>query len=448
MAPLLSPFLHSLRTWHQDKVAPIDHRAVAKDVYREGEISGGYFLTLTIANLIALCGLLTNSMPVIIGAMLISPLMGPILSFGYAFITGEQQIWRSSVRKITMSVALTIGVAALATFVSPLTGLTTEILSRTRPNLYDLVVAFLAGLVGAVALCTKKNFLTVVPGVAIATAVIPPLSVAGFGAGIADPKIAVGGFLLFFTNLVAIIIATCLIFSFYGFRTNTATQLDPAQLKRRSIYLGFVLVVLAIPLAHTLYSSIAEVRLHTSIRNALQQEFNRPQRSSLNSFTFLERRPDLLELNVLLNAVEYLNDEEVRHSEKQLARTLRRQVSLHLEQVKVQAGGLKKQPLQPTVPSLVPARPPFQVVQEARQETITAVRQATAEVEKVIAPAVVEEFHIGFAEKDPALTLMVTLRREQPLSETEMEWVKQLFMRELGQPVTLQITVVPPTVPH
>ncbi|MEW6594129.1 MAG: TIGR00341 family protein [Thermodesulfobacteriota bacterium] len=444
---LLSTFLKALRTWHQDKVALIDHRAVAKDVYREGEVSAGYFMTLAIANLIALCGLITNSSPVIIGAMLISPLMGPILSFGYAFITGDKQIWRTSVRKITISVVLTIGIAAMATLFSPLTDLTSEIMSRTRPNLYDLIIAFLAGLVGAVALCTKKNFLTVVPGVAIATAVIPPLSVAGFGAGIANHTIAIGGFLLFFTNLVAIIIATSLIFFFYGFRSRMTAEMDQTLLKKRSLYLTGILLVISIPLAHTLYSSISEVRLNSTIRSALQKEFNREHRAYLNSFTFRERR-DALELNVLLNTIDYLKDDEVKRVEEALTKSMRRKVSLNLEQLKVQTGGLKEQVTQPVTPTIVPpTRSPNEILQGARRETIALVRHAAAGVEQIVAPSRINDFSIGFSGKRPGLELHITLQRDQPLSENELGWVRQMFSRELGQPVRLQVTVVPMVAP-
>ena len=78
---------------------------------------------------------------------------------------------------------MTLAIAVIATYVSPIKDITSEIISRTNPNLYDLIIAFLAGTAGAGAMCTGKNYLTVVPGVAIATAVIPPLSVAGFGIG-------------------------------------------------------------------------------------------------------------------------------------------------------------------------------------------------------------------------------------------------------------------------
>ncbi len=103
------------------------------------EISAGYFTIVTIANLIALNGPLINSAPVIIGAMLISPLMGPMLSFGFAFVTGDSFVWMKSLRKIVSSVLLTAFIAALASYLSPLIEITQEITARATPNIiYDI----------------------------------------------------------------------------------------------------------------------------------------------------------------------------------------------------------------------------------------------------------------------------------------------------------------------
>jgi uncharacterized hydrophobic protein (TIGR00271 family) len=230
-----------VKKWLQNTASTINHESVIKDIAQETDVSKGYFLMLTAANLIALSGLITNSAPVIIGAMLISPLMGPILSFGFAFTTGAKQIWKRSVRKITFSIVVTLVVAAFASFLSPMKEIAQEMLSRTRPNLYDLIIAFLAGSAGAAALCTKKNYLTVVPGVAIATAVIPPLSVAGFGIGVWNYNLFFGGLFLFFTTFVAITIATGIVFFIYGFRPTMITETDLSQLKKRLAYLGTVL---------------------------------------------------------------------------------------------------------------------------------------------------------------------------------------------------------------
>ena len=125
---------------------------------------------LLLASLIALLGLLTNSVAVVIGAMLISPLMGPIISSGLAFTIGDLHLARRAFKTIAISVMLTIVVCTIISFISPLKEPTAKILARVRPNIFDLFVAVLSGIVGAIALCTKRDYLITASGVAIATA--------------------------------------------------------------------------------------------------------------------------------------------------------------------------------------------------------------------------------------------------------------------------------------
>jgi len=133
---------------------------VVQDIFRDSEITAGYFLSLTVANLIALCGLITNSARSLSAPCSLFP-HGAILASVTPSSPGPLHLSRS-VRKIVVSVTVTIIVATIATFLSPVTDLTTEIVSRTHPNLYDLIVAILAGIAGAGAICNKKGFLTVV----------------------------------------------------------------------------------------------------------------------------------------------------------------------------------------------------------------------------------------------------------------------------------------------
>ncbi|MEQ8161455.1 MAG: DUF389 domain-containing protein, partial [Smithellaceae bacterium] len=129
----LKKMKYLIKKWLIDKYPVVNHKEIIKDIYGEVDISIGYLLVLTLANLIALCGLLINSVPVIIGAMLISPLMGPFLSFGFSFITGDSFLWAKSSRKIIVGVFLTILIAAAASYLSPLNEVTPEIAARTKP---------------------------------------------------------------------------------------------------------------------------------------------------------------------------------------------------------------------------------------------------------------------------------------------------------------------------
>lgn len=435
---LWEKIITSIRQWLREHADDINHNAVRGDIFANAEISLGYLFILSVANLIALCGLLLNSSPVIIGAMLISPLMAPILSFGFAFVTGDKGIWKRSVRKIIISVMLTIFIASIAAFVSPLKDVTAEIAARTKPNLYDLIIAFLAGIAGASALCTKKNYLTIVPGVAIATAVIPPLSVTGFGFGTGNLNILYGGFLLFFTNFVAIVISTGLVFFFYGFRPGISEETDIPQLKKRFVYLFTVLLVISIPLAYTLQSSITEVRERTLVQRALRKELDIEKRSRLASFSYKKGVKGILEVSAQVNTVSYLNDNEVVRAEKGLETYLGRKTRLNLEQVKVQAGGLKEaQVVVPAPPP--PPRSPADMIRQTSENVKTIAGQTSERINSLIAPSRITDFSITLHDRSDKITVNLAILRDTPYSVDETLWLQRMIASEIGRPVELVI---------
>jgi uncharacterized hydrophobic protein (TIGR00271 family) len=432
-----------VKRWLQKIASAINHEAVIKDIALETDISVGYFLILSTANLIALSGLITNSAPVIIGAMLISPLMGPILSFGFAFISGSRTIWKRSIKKIVISVAVTLFVAAVAAFFSPLKEVTSEILTRTRPNLYDLIVAFLAGSAGAVALCTKKNYLTIVPGVAIATAVIPPLSVAGFGIGTQNYSLFLGGFFLFFTNFVAITIATSVIFYIYGFRPKMLTETDIVKMKRRMAYLGTVLLIISIPLIYTLHVSIGEVRLRSEVGRLLKKGFDQEKQSRLTNFDYIQKKDGRIEISAVINTVDYLDEDKIMTVEKDISGALRQGIHLSVEQVKVQPGGLKPQVINALAPLIASPKAPVDVIKTSRESVIAVVRQSAGKIEKVISPSTVTDFTVGFRDKSLTFSIVMKIKRDKPVSDEERLWLNRMIATDLNLPVDLSIETEP-----
>jgi uncharacterized hydrophobic protein (TIGR00271 family) len=426
----------------RDRMPAIDHQEVRKDIYGEVDISVGYFIILMLANLIALSGLMINSAPVIIGAMLISPLMGPMLSFGFAFITGDSFVWAKSLRKIIVSVFLTIFVAALASYLSPLSEITREITARTTPNIFDLLIAFLSGTAGAAAICTKKNYLTIVPGVAIATAVIPPLSVTGFGIGNGYFTIAAGAFFLFFTNFVAIVLSTCLVFYLYGFRPSLTADEDVKRLKRRLVLLSSVLLVISIPLVLTLSRGVAEVKLKKDIETSLKQQFNREKRSRLVTFQFDRRERGLLEIDAVVNTVSYMKEPELEQVEKKIENILKSKVRLHVDQVKVMPGGLMPQEIK-TRRVVLPIRPSEEVLQETRNSILPLIRQISAKADEILSPSRIMDFSVAFQDKSPSVLIWLKIQRDSPLSVEESAWLEKFFSTSLNMPVRLRVETVP-----
>ncbi|MDB9375107.1 DUF389 domain-containing protein [Nodularia sphaerocarpa] len=179
-----------------------------------------YWIQVLFAAGIATLGLVLNSPAVIIGAMLISPLMGGILANGLALAAGDVILAMRSLLNLIISCLVAISFAVLLVTLLPFKEITSEILARTRPNILDLVIALFSGAVGSVAICKEpKGVATSIPGVAIAVALMPPLCVVGYGIGVAISlnsaqglQVASGGGLLFFTNLVAITFTAMLVF--------------------------------------------------------------------------------------------------------------------------------------------------------------------------------------------------------------------------------------------
>ncbi|MTJ08212.1 DUF389 domain-containing protein [Anabaena sp. UHCC 0204] len=183
-----------------------------------GDIS--YWIQVLFAAGIATLGLALNSPAVIIGAMLISPLMGGILANGLALAAGDVILAMRALLNLVISCLVAITFAVLLVSLLPFKEITAEIAGRIRPNILDLVVALFSGAVGSVAICQEpKGIATSIPGVAIAVALMPPLCVVGYGIGVAISldyakglQVASGGGLLFFTNLVAITFSAMLVF--------------------------------------------------------------------------------------------------------------------------------------------------------------------------------------------------------------------------------------------
>jgi uncharacterized hydrophobic protein (TIGR00271 family) len=211
------------RAWLAVKLGISDGRKyeVYRDIAQAATLRDlSYWLQVLAAAVIATLGLILNSPAVIIGAMLISPLMGPILSLGLGLAAGDFILIVRALVNLTISCALAIALAVGVVLLLPFREITAEIANRTQPNVLDLVVALGSGAIGTLSTCRPiAGVVTSIPGVAIAVALMPPLCVVGYGLGIAlslsvrtGLATAAGGGLLFLTNLAAITFMSMLVF--------------------------------------------------------------------------------------------------------------------------------------------------------------------------------------------------------------------------------------------
>ena len=419
------------------KTDMVQHREVIKEVSSSAERTWIYYVTLMVAGLIALLGLLTNSVAVVIGAMLISPLMGPIISSSLAFTIGDLPLARRAFKTIAVSVTLTILASALVAFVSPLKEPTAEILARVRPNIFDLFVAILSGVVGAIALCTKRNYLITSTGVAVATAVIPPLSVTGYAIGTWQPMLALGGFLLFFTNFVAIILSSDLVFFILGFRTS---QAETARYSRRTIVAvtSVLLTLISIPLVYTLVADLTRVKEKKRIERVLKRHLNQEQRSRLTGYSQLKQGGGRVLVNASVNAVKLVERETEQRMEQELSRELRRPVEIRLEQVMV-ASGKELKEHEAREPGGAPFAPAVETPVETGARVARMVAQAEEELAQALAPFPVSGTRLTFAGMGAPIQVTANLRRDYPLGDDERVLLTRQVERVLQLPVRLEI---------
>lgn len=184
--------------------------AISKGV----EFRGVNLWVLIFATMIASLGLNVDSPAVIIGAMLISPIMGPIMGVGLALGINDFELLKKSLRNLSLMFIVAIVTSTVYFFISPLSSNSSELLARTVPTTYDVLIALFGGLAGIVAQTRTDRNSTVIPGVAIATALIPPLCTAGFGIATGQLRFFIGAFYLFFINSVFIALATYLMVRF------------------------------------------------------------------------------------------------------------------------------------------------------------------------------------------------------------------------------------------
>jgi uncharacterized hydrophobic protein (TIGR00271 family) len=184
---------------------------IVEMIRRGVEFRGINLWVLIFATMIASLGLNVNSAAVIIGAMLISPLMGPIMGIGLSLGINDFELLKRSLRNFSLMMIVAITTSTLYFLISPLGTARSELLARTEPTTYDVLIAFFGGLAGIVAQSRKDRSSTVIPGVAIATALMPPLCTAGFGIATGQFSFFIKAFYLFFINTVFIALATFLI---------------------------------------------------------------------------------------------------------------------------------------------------------------------------------------------------------------------------------------------
>lgn len=325
---LLKPGNPLVTWWRSRVIASVDHVDVIEKVRDEAGLTGRYaFMTLMSAG-IAVLGLLLSSPAVVIGAMLISPLMGPIIGLGFGLATFDWDEIRSACIALAVGILIAILFTALLVVVSPIQNVTSEIAARTRPNLFDLMIALFSALAGAYAMIRGRAGTVV--GVAIATALMPPLGVVGFGLATWNWTVFAGALLLFLTNLITIAVAAAVVARLYGF----GSHLSPQHTMVQTIVVTIALAAFAIPLGLVLVQLGWEANASRQIREVIASEFEGTARLSQVEIDY-EAQPVRVTATVLTPQVRA--DAE-RRAAAVLGGLVGRPVAVELEQIRVGTG--------------------------------------------------------------------------------------------------------------
>jgi uncharacterized hydrophobic protein (TIGR00271 family) len=415
-------------------------RSIYESVRAASHLDREYAALLALAALIALFGLLQNSAAVIIGAMLIAPLMNPLLAAALALLLGDGNLGKRSATVLAVSIAGVIGLTWIVESLVPLKHLTPEILARTSPNLLDLFIAVLSGLAGTLALRGGPTSLTILPGVAIAVAVLPPLAVVGYGLSTRQVSIAGGAFLLFITNLMAMMISAALVFYSMGFRPHKAAEEGHLKLKYRMAISAVVLLVLSIPLFQTLRRAVVQVGMRSEINAQLESGFAANMASIANlSFSRIGKQ---LVIRATVHTTRYFEPSQIEAVEESLRKHFGAETTLHVDQILVAEGGVRT-----AKPSLAGNAISGGVVRSVEQETVYDFKSSQAslvahierQVDELLAGTAIQRkgpIHVDLSGTPPA-HLNLYLASAQPVAQDTIALLASQLSSKLGFPDVL-----------
>ncbi len=290
-----------------------DFKELFVSLRQSSKLSPAFIVLIVLSTLLATTGLFQSSTPVIIGAMILAPMMAPIISFSMGVLRGEKELLKESSMTLFFGIVTALIFSCLYTYLMPLNLLTDEMRSRLNPNILDLMVAVISGVAGAYAYA-KSEVAKSLAGVAIAVALVPPLSVTGIGIGWGNWEVVYGSFLLFMTNLAGITLAASLTFLILGF--------SPVKRATRGIVVTSLLLVgITVPLFFSFFKVIEQNKIFQQLKT-LEYVLLEDQKVGLRTLSvdlsretpviYIETRSTLILTNTQLTSIKQKVDEVLK----------------------------------------------------------------------------------------------------------------------------------------
>ena len=416
-----------------------DDATIAKRLIGGAKIKGPALVTLILSIFIASIGLNMNSTAVVIGAMLISPLMGPILATGFGFATLNFTVVKSGILRLSLQVTIAVLASALYFYISPVQAATSELLARTEPNIFDVFIAIFGGLAGIIGQ-TRKTLDNVIPGVAIATALMPPLCTAGYGLANGNWQYFIGAGYLFFINAFFIFFAAFIVLKgVYSLPFHKQAE----EVNRRNQLIFLVIgLIMAIPSIYAGYDMTIKYSESNHIEQFIKNDINQDGRRQVIDYS-LNRTNKLVDIVVI--GAPVTSEEQAQLDDKlQKDEYLQPYTLRFVNSVDEKKSTMDKTNLNKSSENLETYKnlnnlyqPTYQLV----SETINTMKTTEAEA-KALFPFVskVEGMPlIDNLEQPKVSRYMVIIHTTSTISDADLERIKAWLEAKLSAPVTISV---------
>ena len=416
-----------------------DDATISKRLIGGAKIKGPALVTLILSIFIASIGLNMNSTAVVIGAMLISPLMGPILATGFGFATLNFTVVKSGILRLSLQVTIAVLASALYFYISPVQAATSELLARTEPNIFDVFIAIFGGLAGIIGQ-TRKTLDNVIPGVAIATALMPPLCTAGYGLANGNWNYFFGASYLFFINAFFIFFASFIVLKgVYSLPFHKQAE----EVNRRNQLIFLVIgLIMAIPSIYAGYDMTIKYSESNHMEQFIKNDINQEGRRQVIDYS-LDQTNKLVDIVVI--GAPVTSEEQAKLDDKlQKDEYLQPYTLRFVNSVDEKKSTMDKTNLNKSSENLETYKnlnnlyqPTYQLV----SETINTMKTTEAEA-KALFPFVskVEGMPlIDNLEQPKASRYMVIIHTTSAVSDADLERIKAWLEAKLSAPVTISV---------
>ncbi|WP_371442845.1 DUF389 domain-containing protein [Veillonella nakazawae] len=416
-----------------------DDATISKRLIGGAKIKGPALVTLILSIFIASIGLNMNSTAVVIGAMLISPLMGPILATGFGFATLNFTVVKSGILRLSLQVTIAVLASALYFYISPVQAATSELLARTEPNIFDVFIAIFGGLAGIIGQ-TRKTLDNVIPGVAIATALMPPLCTAGYGLATGNWDYFFGAIYLFFINTFFIFFASFIVLK--GVYSLPFHKQDKELIRRNQLIFLVIGLIMAIPSIYAGYDMTIKYSESNHMEQFIKNDINQEGRRQVIDYS-LDQTNKLVDIVVI--GAPVTSEEQAKLDDKlQKDEYLQPYTLRFVNSVDEKKSTMDKTNLNKSSENLETYKnlnnlyqPTYQLV----SETINTMKTTEAEA-KALFPFVskVEGMPlIDNLEQPKASRYMVIIHTTSTISDADSERIKAWLEAKLSAPVTISV---------